>query len=130
MPKTPDYRTGAAQWDGALPHVLQFDRVVAAGGSAVQSIEAIAACDGVIESIPLNLLETGGAPTALVNLTKNGVEIISNYSVNGAALGVYDLLEEVAEADRKLQKGDLLQFEIEDTAAGEFVAAIVVLPQL
>lgn len=129
MTKTIEYRTSAGQWDGSLPYVLQFGRVTANGAGVVNSVECVAPCDGRIEEIIANVVTDGAAATALVNVTKNGVEIVTNYSIDAIGDGsIVDFSIAMTDDQRKVSRGDRLQVNIENTAAGAFVTAAVVMP--
>lgn len=129
MAGSPEARSGSIAWSGKMPFDLQFGDIIASGAGVVNGVEGVCPCDGVIKAVVVRITEAGGAATALVNMTNEGVEIITDYDINAHPLGVFDLVEQISAANLKVKRGDRLNMNIENTAAGEFNACVVVFPE-
>ena len=127
----PEYRTSRAQWDGALPHTLQCNRVTASGSGVVTSNDMIVPCDGYIAAIIVHVITDGAAGTALINVLNGATEIVVNYSIDAIGDGsILDLAPNIASAALTLvSRGDRLTMNIENVAAGAFAATIVIMPR-
>ena len=127
----PEYRTSRAQWDGALPCILQCNRVTASGAGVVTSNDMIVPCDGYIAAIVVHVITDGAAGTALINVLNGATEIVANYSIDAIGDGsILDLAPSIASSALTLvSRGDRLTMNIENTAAGVFAATIVIMPR-
>lgn len=129
--KSPEYRTSAAQWDGAMPVVINSPQMSFISSAAVDNQGTfVAPCDLDITEALLRVLATTGSSLALLNIGKQGAaaSFLADYSIDAVAAGLHTIAAS-AFATRRISRGDAVDFQLEQaTAAGTIAVSLVCMP--
>lgn len=134
MPKAPEARASAVQYDGAMLFVANSPIMSLSSAATVQGA-FVAPCACEIEEIIYNVIAApDGAPATFnIGTQANNDALVDAFSIaTSVALGAKTLpLSDAAVVGTKLNKGDIITFDTggEASTAGSVAISVVFKPQ-
>lgn len=132
----PEYRTGKAQFDGALPIVINSPVMVMTDAGVTLQGSFTAPCDGEIVAIIGNLVaQPSASPCVLkAGIRGNATKFINDFSIPGTqALGKFEIpVTHASIASRNITKGEIVEFATDGAATatgGNVAISLVIMPR-
>lgn len=132
MPKSPDHRSSAVSFDGAIPFVVNSPEMTLHTAQADQG-KFTAPCDGTIVKVTTNLIEAPGTASATVLIGKQGdpdyfTSTTDLTYATGDATGVREQVADLSNLD--VSEGDVIEFGTggEATTTGLITCTLVISP--
>ena len=132
MPKAPDHRTSAPQWDGQLAFTISSGVMLHGTGALVNQAPHVAPCDLEIVSAIVHVVvaATHASAALQVGTRASAAKFLTaaEGNVQNLAAGVYEFITKTW-ASKKIKKGDVVEFHLPAASAvGSIAVTLVCMP--